>query len=121
MTTHAGSCHCGQVAFEVEGNFGGAMVCNCSYCRRAGHMLAFTTPEHFRLKTPQKDVSVYLFNKQAINHYFCANCGISTHGGGVAREEVVTGDAHARLLGSTARRALIGPWRDGRRRHPRGG
>jgi hypothetical protein len=27
---------------------------------------------------------VYLFNKQAINHYFCANCGISTHGGGVA-------------------------------------
>lgn len=84
MTTHAGSCHCGRVAFEVDGNFGGAMVCNCSYCRRAGHMLAFTTPEHFRLKTPQKDVSVYLFNKQAINHYFCANCGISTHGGGVA-------------------------------------
>ena len=84
MTTHTGSCHCGKVAFEVDGSFGGALVCNCSYCRRAGYMLAFTTPEHFRLKTPQKDVSTYLFNTQTINHYFCANCGISTHGGGVA-------------------------------------
>jgi DNA-binding NarL/FixJ family response regulator len=46
-------------------------------------MLAFTTPDKFRMKTPQKDVSTYLFNKQAINHYFCANCGIATHGGGV--------------------------------------
>ena len=84
MSTHAGSCHCGQVSFDVEGEFPSAMVCNCSYCRRAGHMLAFTTPDKFRLKTPQKDVSTYLFNKQVINHYFCANCGISTHGGGVA-------------------------------------
>jgi len=47
-------------------------------------MLAFTTPENFRLTTPQKDVSVYLFHTQKINHYFCANCGVATHGGGVA-------------------------------------
>jgi hypothetical protein len=45
-------------------------------------MLAFTTPDRFRLKTPQKDVSTYLFNKQVINHDFCANCGIATHGSG---------------------------------------
>jgi len=83
MTTHAGSCHCGRVAFEVEGTFGGAVVCNCSYCRRTGNMLAFTTPDHFRLKTPQSDVSTYLFNTQKINHYFCSNCGVSTHGGGI--------------------------------------
>lgn len=83
MSTHAGSCHCGKVAFEVTGNFGGAMVCNCSYCRRAGHMLAFTTPEHFRLTTRDADVSTYLFNTQKISHYFCSSCGISTHGSGV--------------------------------------
>jgi len=47
-------------------------------------MLAFTTPDKFRMKTPQKDVSTYLFNKQAISHFFCGNCGITTHGGGVA-------------------------------------
>ncbi len=83
MSTHAGSCHCGKVAFEVTGSFGGAVVCNCSYCRRTGNMLAFTTPEHFRLTTRESDVSTYLFNTQKISHYFCAACGISTHGSGV--------------------------------------
>lgn len=83
MSTHAGSCHCAQIAFEVDGEFPSALVCNCSYCRRAGHMLAFTTPDRFRLKTPEADVSTYLFNKQAISHNFCVRCGIATHGGGV--------------------------------------
>lgn len=83
MTSHAGSCHCGKIAFEVEGEFKSALVCNCSYCRRAGHMLAFTAPDAFRLKTPAKDVGTYLFNKQVISHHFCDNCGIATHGGGV--------------------------------------
>ena len=84
MTTHAGCCHCGQIAFEVDGEFPSAVVCNCSYSRRAGHMLAFTTPDKFRMKTAQTNVSTYLFNRQAISHFFCANCGIATHGGGVA-------------------------------------
>jgi hypothetical protein len=80
---HQGSCHCGAVAFEVEGEFADGMTCNCSYCRRAGHILAFTTADRFRLRTPQAAVSTYLFNKQAIRHNFCAACGIATHGGGV--------------------------------------
>jgi hypothetical protein len=86
MSTHAGSCHCGQVAFEVTGTFGGALVCNCSCCRRSGNMLAFTTPENVPLTTAQKDVSTYLFSKQTISHFFCASCGISTHGSGVASD-----------------------------------
>jgi len=86
MTTHSGSCHCGKIAFDVEGDFETAMVCNCSYCRRAGHMLAFTTPESFTLKTQPKDVSTYLFNKQVISHFHCANCGIATHGSGVGQD-----------------------------------
>lgn len=45
-------------------------------------MLAFTTPDRFRLKTPQEDVSAYFFNKQVISHNFCASCGIATHGSG---------------------------------------
>lgn len=83
MSTHPGSCHCGKIGFEVEGDFPSALVCNCSYCRRAGHMLAFTSPDKFRLKTQASDVSTYLFNKQVISHFFCASCGIATHGSGV--------------------------------------
>jgi hypothetical protein len=82
MASHSGSCHCGRIAFEVDGEFSSALVCNCSYCRRTGNMLAFTAPEAFRMKTPQTDVSTYLFNKQSISHFFCANCGVSTHGSG---------------------------------------
>jgi hypothetical protein len=83
MTQHTGSCHCGKIAFDVEGDFAAAIVCNCSYCRRTGNVLAFTTPDQFQLRTPQKDVSTYLFNKQVITHYHCANCGVATHGSGV--------------------------------------
>jgi hypothetical protein len=27
-----GSCHCGGIAFEVEGDLGEVMSCNCSMC-----------------------------------------------------------------------------------------
>ncbi|RUW44226.1 GFA family protein, partial [Mesorhizobium sp. M1A.F.Ca.ET.072.01.1.1] len=27
---YKGSCHCGKVAFEVAGELGGAVRCNCS-------------------------------------------------------------------------------------------
>lgn len=33
---YKGSCHCGKVAFEVEGELTGAMACNCSICSRKG-------------------------------------------------------------------------------------
>jgi len=33
---YKGSCHCGKVAFEVEGELAGAMACNCSICSRKG-------------------------------------------------------------------------------------
>ncbi len=33
---YRGSCHCGNVAFEVEGELSGAMACNCSICSCKG-------------------------------------------------------------------------------------
>jgi hypothetical protein len=35
-----------------------------------------------RLATPEADASTYLFNKHAIKHRFCANCGIHPYGEG---------------------------------------
>lgn len=34
---YKGSCHCGAVAFEVEGEIGQVIDCNCSICSRKGH------------------------------------------------------------------------------------
>ena len=50
---YQGSCHCGRVKFEVEGEL-----------------------KQFRLLTPAKDTKVYTFNKHFIKHHFCPSCGI---------------------------------------------
>ncbi|RUV29345.1 GFA family protein, partial [Mesorhizobium sp. M5C.F.Ca.IN.020.32.2.1] len=36
---YKGNCHCGKIAFEVEGNLTGAVRCNCSICSRKGALL----------------------------------------------------------------------------------
>lgn len=77
---HAGSCHCGKVAFEVEGDIAEAMDCNCSLCRRRGGLLWFAPREALTLKTPEADLSTYTFNKHHIKHRFCDNCGVAVFG-----------------------------------------
>ncbi len=73
----SGSCHCGNIAFEAEGDFSTAMECSCSICRRKGMLLAFVPRTEMQLKTPRENLSAYKFNKHVITHYFCANCGIA--------------------------------------------
>lgn len=74
---HEGSCHCGRVAFELDGEITAAIECNCSMCRRRGSLLAFFPREALTLKTPESDYSTYWFNKEQIAHHFCPTCGIS--------------------------------------------
>src|SRR4051812_48966218 len=73
---YSGSCHCGKVAFEVEGEIDQGMACNCSMCRRKGSLLWFVPRTQFELKTPDANAGTYLFNKHAIRHRFCPVCGI---------------------------------------------
>ena len=79
---YQGSCHCGKIAFEAEGEIKEVLDCNCSMCLRRGGLLWFLTPAQFTLKTSRDDVSTYTFNKHVIQHHFCANCGISPFGEG---------------------------------------
>ena len=79
---YAGSCHCGKVAFEVEGNIDGALSCNCSICQRKGSLLWFVPRADFQLKTSEEDLASYTFNRHVIKHRFCPVCGIHTHGEG---------------------------------------
>jgi hypothetical protein len=73
---YKGSCHCGKVAFEVEGELTGAMACNCSMCSRKGSLLWFVPRDKLRLLTSQEGTGTYTFNKHAIKHRFCRACGI---------------------------------------------
>ena len=73
--TYKGSCHCGRVTFEVEGNLEQVMECNCSHCSRKGYLLWFVPREQFHSATPASDLATYTFNKHVIKHHFCPNCG----------------------------------------------
>ena len=79
---HKGSCHCGRVAFEVEGEIDSGMACNCSMCGRRGSLLWFVPRASLKLTTPEADASIYMFNKHVIKHRFCAACGIHPFGEG---------------------------------------
>ena len=80
---YKGSCHCGKLAFEVEGDLTGAMACNCSMCSRRGSLLWFVPRDKLRLLTTEEGTGTYTFNKHVIKHRFCKTCGIHSHGEGV--------------------------------------
>ena len=80
MQQFKGSCHCGGIAFEAEGDLDGVVECNCSICRRKGAKMWFVPSGRFRLLTPEADLATYTFNTHHIRHRFCPVCGIHTHG-----------------------------------------
>jgi hypothetical protein len=77
---YQGSCHCGRIAFDVEGTLEGAMSCNCSICQRKGSLMWFVPRDSLHLKTPEDAASSYMFNKHVIQHRFCPVCGVHPYG-----------------------------------------
>lgn len=77
---YQGSCHCGRVAYTVEGEIGSVTECNCSICRRRGHLLWFVPRDQLKLTTPESDLATYTFRTHAIQHRFCPVCGCGTYG-----------------------------------------
>lgn len=95
---HTGSCHCGKVKFEVDGEFAEAMECNCSHCSRKGYLLWFVPRERLSLQTPYEDLSAYRFNRHVIDHHFCPNCGCAPFGFGTAPDGKATAAVNIRCL-----------------------
>lgn len=79
---YTGSCHCGRVRFQVEGEVDSGMACNCSMCSRRGSLLWFVPRDKLRLLTPEDAAATYTFHQHVIRHRFCANCGIHPYGEG---------------------------------------
>jgi hypothetical protein len=76
--THAGSCFCGTVRFEVTGHPAAMGYCHCESCRHwsAGPVNAFTLWKPESLKITQGASQIGTFNKTA-NSYrkWCTKCG----------------------------------------------
>ncbi|WP_199260466.1 GFA family protein [Paracoccus binzhouensis] len=80
MTTYHGSCFCGAVRFEAEGDLSqGTMRCNCSFCRKMRYWeMRLPDPGRFRIthgagmlaETPRRQQ-----DGVDMHHMFCARCG----------------------------------------------
>ena len=73
---YKGSCHCGQITFEVEGELEAAVSCNCSICARKGALLWAVPRDKLQLLTSGESLGRYSFNNHVIAHRFCRTCGI---------------------------------------------
>jgi|SRR5579859_2747786 len=96
--TYQGSCHCGKVAYAVDGEAQEATECNCSICSRRGYLLWFVPESQFRLKTPEADLSYYTFNTHRIRHYFCPTCGSAVFGKGAGKDGKIMVAVNLRCL-----------------------
>lgn len=97
-----GSCHCGQIAFEVDGDVSQVLECNCSYCSCKGYLLWFVPRASLRITSSTDRMSTYQFNKHVISHHFCADCGCAPFAFGVSPQGEETAAVNARCLETVA-------------------
>jgi hypothetical protein len=74
--TLTGGCHCGLVRFECTTDLAMVTACNCSICTKRGLHFAFLAPASFQLRAGEDNLKEYLFNKHAIHHQSCNDCGV---------------------------------------------
>ena len=74
--TLTGGCHCGLVRFECTTDLAMVTACNCSICTKRGLHFTFLAPERFQLRAGEDNLKEYLFNKHAIRHQSCNDCGV---------------------------------------------
>ncbi|MBR1219808.1 GFA family protein [Bradyrhizobium sp. U87765 SZCCT0131] len=74
--TFTGGCHCGQVRFECTTDLATVTACNCSICTKKGLHFTFLPLESFQLRAGAESLKEYLFNKHAIRHQICNECGV---------------------------------------------
>ena len=83
---YLGSCHCGNVKYEVTADLAKVMECNCSHCYRKGLLLKFVPSQSFTLLKGEDVLGEYRFNKHVIQHLFCKTCGVQSFARGKGHE-----------------------------------
>lgn len=74
--TYTGGCHCGMVRYECTCDLTMVTACNCSICTKKGLHFTFMPPQSFQLRAGEESLKEYLFNKHAIQHQICTECGV---------------------------------------------
>ena len=95
---YRGGCHCGRIAFEVDGEIDRVIECNCSICSRRGYLLWFVAPEQLRVATPEADLATDAFRARKIKHHFCPAYGCAPFAVGSDRKGVARAAVNVRCL-----------------------
>jgi hypothetical protein len=73
---HKGSCLCGTVHFEVDGELEPPDACHCSQCRRqSGHVWASTNVPRDAIRIDGEDKVTWYRSSEKVRRGFCATCG----------------------------------------------
>ncbi|AHC77880.1 TPA: GFA family protein [Pseudomonas aeruginosa] len=111
---YRGSCHCGTIAYEVEGDLDQVIQCNCSLCSRRGWLLWFVPRDRLALKTPASAMHTYTFNTHRLQHHFCPTCGCAPFSEGIGPDGQARAAVNARCLEDIDASALPVQHYDGR-------
>ena len=72
----SGSCLCGDVSFDVEGELKAPDACHCSQCRKqSGHYWASTNVPEERLTVRGEDQVTWYKASEDVRRGFCGRCG----------------------------------------------
>ncbi len=79
MTQHSGSCLCGSVKYQLEGEFHNFFLCHCSYCQKgtgSAHA-ANLFSKNAQLNWLQGEDKITFYNLPETRHgrSFCSTCG----------------------------------------------
>lgn len=76
---HRGSCLCGRIAFEIEGEFEAFYLCHCSRCRKdtgsAHASNLFSSSAQITWLSGQEEVRTYRVEGTEHSKSFCPQCG----------------------------------------------
>ena len=78
MTKLHGSCHCGDVKFNIDAQIKEFTTCDCSLCAKKNAVMLKVHESEFELNSDWDTVSLYQWNAKIAKHYFCKRCGIYT-------------------------------------------
>lgn len=76
---YLGSCLCGEVTFEIKGDFESFYLCHCGRCRKdtgSSHAAnLFSSTANLKWLTGHEKVKSYDFRSEGHIKSFCSNCG----------------------------------------------
>jgi len=76
---HSGSCLCGKVTFEVDGDFKHFFLCHCEHCRKdtgSAHAAnLFSSTARINWLSGEKNVKTFDYKSSGHIKSFCPDCG----------------------------------------------